>query len=72
MATATSSSRSSLRNLVVIPPHRVDEPERVGEILEVVGERGHERYQVRWEDGEDEILDLLPGHATIRNRTPRG
>lgn len=66
MAT-TARSGTRFPDLVVIPPHRIGERERVGEIVELLGEPGHERYHLRWDDGEEEIVDL-PAHATIRRR----
>jgi Domain of unknown function (DUF1918) len=68
MAT-TERSRTEFPGLVVIPPHRIGEPERVGEIVELLGAPGHERYHLRWDDDQEEIVDL-PAHATIRRRAP--
>jgi Domain of unknown function (DUF1918) len=36
--------------------HAVGVPGKMGEILEVVGESGHERFRVRWEDGHESIF----------------
>jgi hypothetical protein len=66
MAT-TARSRTEFAGLVVIPPHRIGEPERVGEIVALLGAPGHERYHLCWDDGEEEIVDLT-AHATIRRR----
>jgi hypothetical protein len=41
---------------VVVHGHRVGEAERLGEILEVIGEPGHEHYRVRWDDGRESIF----------------
>ena len=55
-------------DLVVVTGHRVGEPERTGEILEVLGEPGHRRYRVRWADGHESIF--YPGSdAAVRHRT---
>jgi signal recognition particle receptor subunit beta len=40
-----------------------------GEILEVVGEPGHERFRVRWEDGRESIF--FPGDDAIIRRPTR-
>jgi hypothetical protein len=54
-------------DLVVVTGHRVGEPERTGEILEVLGEPGHCRYRVRWDDGHESIF--YPGSdAIVRHR----
>jgi uncharacterized protein DUF1918 len=39
--------------------HAVGIPGKMGEILEVMGESGHERFRVRWEDGHESIF--FPG-----------
>ena len=31
-------------------------PPRGGEVLEVLGEPGHERYRVRWDDRHESVL----------------
>jgi Domain of unknown function (DUF1918) len=36
--------------------HTVGVPGKTGEILEVVGESGHEGFRVLWEDGRESIL----------------
>jgi len=35
---------------------RPGKPPRRGEVLEVLGEVGHERYRVRWEDRHESVL----------------
>ena len=55
-------------DLIVIAGHHVGEPDRVAEILEVVGELPHERYRVRWDDGHESVY--YPGSdATIKRAT---
>jgi hypothetical protein len=55
---------------IVISGHRVGEKERTGEIVEVLGEPGHERYRVRWNDGHESLVH--PGSdATIRHSVRR-
>jgi hypothetical protein len=41
---------------VLIEAHHVGGPHRSGEILEVLGEPGHEHYRVRWEDGTETLF----------------
>ncbi len=51
---------------ITIPGHRVGEHERAGEILEVLGEVGHEHYRVRWEDGRETVFYPSSGDAVVR------
>ena len=44
----------------------------LGEILEIRGEQGHERYRVRWEDGHESIFHPADGEATIHHYAPHG
>ena len=69
MKSMTTSIRSGRKgDVLVISGHHVGEPERLGEILEVLGELDHTHYRVRWEDGSESVF--YPGSdATIR---PRG
>ena len=41
---------------IVITGHSVGDTPRTAEILEVLGDAGHERYRVRWEDGHESIF----------------
>jgi Domain of unknown function (DUF1918) len=43
-------------DVVAIHGHRVGEAERTGEVLEVLGESGHEHFRVRWEDGHESVF----------------
>jgi hypothetical protein len=43
---------------------------RMGEILEVLGEPGHEHFRVRWEDGRESVF-YPAGEATIRPKPTR-
>lgn len=57
--------RAKVGDLIAIEGHTVGESRRRGEILEVLGEPGHEHYRVRWEDGHESVF--YPGtDATIR------
>ena len=44
-------------------------PPRRGQILEVIGRPGHERYRVRWDEKHESIH--FPGGATIIRHRPR-
>lgn len=41
---------------VTIDGHRVGQTRRTGEIREVLGTAGHERYLVRWADGHEAVV----------------
>jgi Domain of unknown function (DUF1918) len=57
-------------DFIVIAGHRLGEPERIVEILEVVGGLPHKSYRVRWDDGHES--QFRPGSdATIRRATRR-
>jgi hypothetical protein len=70
MSNVGSAIRSGRRgDVVVISGHRVGERERIGEILEALGEGEHVHYRVRWEDGSETVF--YPGSdATIRRAQP--
>ena len=53
MAETVQSTRASPGDLVVITAHRLGEAERLGEILEVLGDPAHPHYRVRWEEGRE-------------------
>lgn len=42
-------------DLIEITGHVVGDAPRNAEILEVLGEHGHEHYRVRWEDSHESI-----------------
>lgn len=50
MSSSSSFLRASPGDRLVIHGHHVGEPERDGEILEVLGEDGAPPYLVRWSD----------------------
>jgi hypothetical protein len=64
MATAP---RAAAGDLIEIHGHRVGEPRRIGEILEILGVCEQERYRVRWDDGRESIYtrgsDAVIRHA---------
>jgi hypothetical protein len=57
---------------LIVRAHHQGEPERDAEILEVMGERDHPHYRVRWQDtGHETILYpgadvFVQGHAPTR------
>lgn len=58
---------------IEITGHAVGDSPRNGEIIEVLGEPGHERFRVRWEDGHESI-NFPAEDAAIRRpkaRRPR-
>jgi len=56
-------------DVLAIHGHRLAEPERLAEILEVLGGPGHVHFRVRWDDGHESIL--YPGNdATLRVQSP--
>lgn len=68
MSSNTSHRGSKPGDRIVVTGHRVGEPERTGEILELLGEPGHERYRVRWDDGHETIF-YPGGDAIIQPKT---
>jgi hypothetical protein len=42
------------------------EPARRGEIVEILGESGHQRYRVRWEDAHESIVFPADGVSVSR------
>jgi len=55
---------------ISVAGHAVGVPGKMGEILEVIGEIGHEHFRVRWEDGHESIF--FPGDdARIERRSTR-
>ena len=56
---------------VVVAADRVGHRERVGEILEVLGEPDRVHYRVRWDIGNESVL-YPSSDATIRRSRARG
>jgi ribosomal protein L4 len=50
------AERAKPGDLVVVQGHRLGEASRTGEILEVLGEPGHEHFKVRWEDEHESVF----------------
>jgi len=58
-------------DVVEIHGHRVGEPARTAEILEVLGAPGHQHFRVRWEDGHESIF-YPSSDAIVRPVAARG
>jgi hypothetical protein len=41
------------------PSEKVGQPERRGKIIEILGDKEHPRFKVRWEDGHETVF--VPG-----------
>lgn len=54
----TRPSRAHVGDLIVVHGHRLGEPTRTGEILEVLGAPEHEHYRVQWDDGHESVFTL--------------
>jgi uncharacterized protein DUF1918 len=68
MSPETTRRQTKPGDLVVVAGHRVGDPERIGEIVELLGDPVHQRYRVRWDDGHESIFS--PGSdAVIRHKT---
>lgn len=55
--------------VVEIHGHHVGERARTGEVLEILGEAGHEHFRVRWEDGRESIF-YPSNDAVVRPARP--
>jgi hypothetical protein len=69
MTSAVDHPRVSPGDVVLITGHRVGEIARQGEVVEVLGGPGHERYRVSWEDGHESVF--TPGSDAVI-RPPAG
>ena len=54
----TPPSRAHVGDLIVVHGHRLGQPTRSGEILEVLGAAEHEHYRVQWDDGHESVFTL--------------
>jgi hypothetical protein len=62
--------RARVGDVVAIHGHHLGEPERLGEILEVLGQPDHLRFRVRWDDDHESIF--YPGSdASVRLHSRR-
>ena len=72
MDASEQSERPAVGDVIVVGGHMVGGERVFGEILEIRGEQGHERYRVRWEDGHESIVHPADGEATIHHYAPHG
>ena len=64
---AQSLQHARAGDVVKISGHQIGDHARLGEVLDVLGDAGHERLRVRWEDGRETIF--FPGcDASIHHR----
>lgn len=56
-------------DLVVVKSHHVGDHGRTGEIVELLGEPGHEHFKVLWEDGHESIF--FPSDDAVIERIAR-
>jgi len=63
MYTIERDRHAQAGDVVAVSGHAVGEPGRSGEILEVMGEPGHEHFRVRWEDDHESIY--YPSSDTV-------
>lgn len=61
--------QASVGDRLVIKRHRVGEPDRAAEILEVKGEDGRPPYVVRW-SGDGHIGYVMPGSDAFVEHSP--
>jgi hypothetical protein len=54
---------ASVGDRIIIKGHRLGEPERDAEVLEVRGHDGEPPYVVRWEDGHEGLF--FPGSDAV-------
>ena len=63
-----STLRASAGDRLIVRGHHLGEPDRDGEILEVLGKDGAPPYLVRWEDGH--VGELFPGSDAFVQHFP--
>ncbi len=71
MSGGKQESRAEAGDVIVIEGHQVGESRRSGEILEVLGEPGHEHYQVRWDDDRETVFYPSSDATIHRHKTVR-
>ncbi len=68
MSSETARKQTKPGDVVVVAGHHVGESERIGEILELLGDPEHQRYRVRWDEGHESIF-YPSSDAVIRHKT---
>ncbi len=66
MAKTVQGKPAQVGDVIEITGHAVGDAPRTAEILEVIGEPGHEHFRVRWEDGHESIF-FPGGDAVVRH-----
>ena len=69
MTTPQTASKTLPGDVVIVEGHRVGEGRRIGEILEVLGEAGHQHYRVRWDDDRESVF--YPSSDAVIHRSTR-
>lgn len=70
MTDTNTRFRARRGDRIVVHGHAVGATERTGEIVEVLGEPGHEHYRVRWDEKHESIV--YPGSdVTIERKVKR-
>ena len=70
MEHARESTPGEAGDLVIVEGHRIGEARRIGEILECLGEAGHEHYRVVWDEGHESIF--YPSSDSTIQKAQRG
>ncbi len=70
MPPTAQAARVRAGDAILVSGHAVGETARSGEILEVLGEAGHEHYRVRWEDGRESVF-FPSSDTTVRPKPAR-
>jgi hypothetical protein len=65
-----NGSPAEVGDVIEIHGHRLGEPGRKAEILEVIGVGEHEHYRVRWDDGHESIF--TPGSDAVVRHARHG
>jgi hypothetical protein len=68
----TRGKHARAGDVIAVHPHHLHEPERIGEILEVLGEAAGEHFRVRWEDGHESLFYPGSDASVRRHRKAKG
>lgn len=75
MSSTAGKGTARVGDQVSVDGRHVGEARRLGEIREVMGEPGHERYRVAWDNGRESIVyagaDVVL-HPKQRGKAPAG
>jgi rRNA processing protein Gar1 len=53
-------------DVIVVEGHHLDDRQRVGEVLAVLGDPSHPHFSVRWDDGHETLY--YPGPDAVVHR----